>query len=149
MRPIHTTEGSLFYSKFTNLSVNLIQKHPHKNLRNDVWPHTWTPCLAKSTHKINYTPLHRVLCAQSLSHVRLFATPWTAAHQAPLSMGILQARILECVSMLSSRGSGIKPRSPTLQGDSLPSEPPGSPQRILARIKSVGLCKMLWTGTGT
>ena len=25
--------------------------------------------------------------AQSLSHVRFFATPWTVAHQAPLSMG--------------------------------------------------------------
>ena len=24
---------------------------------------------------------------KSLSHVRLFETPWTAAHQAPLSMG--------------------------------------------------------------
>ena len=23
------------------------------------------------------------------------ATPWTAAHQAPLSMGLLQARVLE------------------------------------------------------
>ena len=32
---------------------------------------------------------------QSLSRVRLFATPWTVAHQVPLSMGILQARILE------------------------------------------------------
>ena len=29
------------------------------------------------------------------SRVRLFTTPWTVAHQAPLSMGILQARILE------------------------------------------------------
>ena len=26
-------------------------------------------------------------CAQMLSCVRLFATPWTVAHQAPLSMG--------------------------------------------------------------
>ena len=26
-------------------------------------------------------------CAQTLSHVQLFATPWTVAHQAPLSMG--------------------------------------------------------------
>ena len=26
-------------------------------------------------------------CAQSLSHVRLFTTPWNVAHQAPLSMG--------------------------------------------------------------
>ena len=34
----------------------------------------------------------------------LFATPWTLAHQAPLSMGILQARILEWVAMPSSRG---------------------------------------------
>ena len=30
-------------------------------------------------------------------------TPWTAAHQAPLSIGILQARILEWVVMPSSR----------------------------------------------
>ena len=45
-----------------------------------------------------------VLCL-SLSHVWLFAAPWTVAHQAPLSMGILQARILEWVAMPSSRGS--------------------------------------------
>ena len=30
---------------------------------------------------------------------------WTVAHQAPLSIGILQARILEWVAMPSSRGS--------------------------------------------
>ena len=28
-----------------------------------------------------------ILCAQSLSRVQLFATPWTAAHQVSLSMG--------------------------------------------------------------
>ena len=27
------------------------------------------------------------MCAQSLSHFQLFVTPWTVAHQAPLSMG--------------------------------------------------------------
>ena len=32
---------------------------------------------------------------KSLSCVRLCATPWTAAHQAPLPMGFLQARVLE------------------------------------------------------
>ena len=26
------------------------------------------------------------VCAQSYSHVQLFATPWTVAHQAPLSI---------------------------------------------------------------
>ena len=45
------------------------------------------------------------LPVQSLSHVRLFATPWTVACQAPLSMGIFQAIILEWVAMPSSRGS--------------------------------------------
>ena len=42
---------------------------------------------------------------KSLSRVRLFVTPWTVARRAPLSMEILQARILEWVAMPSSRGS--------------------------------------------
>ena len=33
------------------------------------------------------------------------SNPWIVAHQAPLSLGILQARILEWVAMPSSRGS--------------------------------------------
>ena len=37
-----------------------------------------------------------------LSHVQLFGTPWTVAHQAPLSMGFSQARILERVAISSS-----------------------------------------------
>ena len=44
-------------------------------------------------------------CAYSLSCVQLFTTPWTVTHQAPLSMGILQARMLEWVAMASSRRS--------------------------------------------
>ena len=39
------------------------------------------------------------------SHVQLFAAPWTVGRQAPLSMGILQAKILEWVAVASSRGS--------------------------------------------
>ena len=45
----------------------------------------------------------------SLSVVSDSEIPWTAAHQAPLSMGILQARILEWVAIPSSRGSS-RPR---------------------------------------
>ena len=45
------------------------------------------------------------MCAWLLSHLLLFVTPWAIARQAPLSMGILQARILEWVAMPSSRGS--------------------------------------------
>ena len=36
---------------------------------------------------------------------QLFVTPWTVGRQAPLSMGILQARILKWVAMSSSRAS--------------------------------------------
>ena len=39
------------------------------------------------------------------SHVLLFVTLWTVDHQAPLSMGILQARILVWVAMPFSKGS--------------------------------------------
>ena len=44
--------------------------------------------------------------------------------------GILQARILEWVAFLSPEelpNPGIESRSPTLQVDSLPTEPPGKP----------------------
>ena len=51
------------------------------------------------------------LVAQS-SHVQLSVTSWTAAYQAPLSMGILQARTLEWIAMPSSRESS-QPRDQT------------------------------------
>ena len=40
-----------------------------------------------------------------LGCVQLFETLWTVACQVPLSMGIIQTRILEWVAMPSSRGS--------------------------------------------
>ena len=49
---------------------------------------------------------------KSLSHVWLFATPWTVAYQAPLSMGFLQARVLEWGAISFSRGSS-QPRDRT------------------------------------
>ena len=67
------------------------------------------------------------------SHVQLFATPWTIALQAPLSMAILQARIVERVSMSSSRDipnpliECASPVSLALQADSLSNELPGKP----------------------
>ena len=49
---------------------------------------------------------------KSLSHVWLFATPWTVAHQAPPSVGFFQARVLEWVAISFSRGSS-QPRNQT------------------------------------
>ena len=54
----------------------------------------------------------KVCESESCSVVSDSATPWTVAHQAPLSMGILQARILECIAVPSSRGSS-QPRDRT------------------------------------
>ena len=56
------------------------------------------------THAKHYIYVCVCVCALLLSHVQLFVTPWTAVHQVSLSKGILQARILEWVAMLSSRG---------------------------------------------
>ena len=57
-------------------------------------------------------------------------TPWTVARQPPLSLEILQARILEWIAMPPPGdlpNPGIEPRFPTLQANSLPSEPRGKP----------------------
>jgi len=67
----------------------------------------------------------------SLSHVRLFATPWTVAYQAPLSMGFSRQGYWSGLPFPSPGdlpNPGIEPGSPTLQGDALPSEPPGKPK---------------------
>ena len=42
---------------------------------------------------------------KSLSLIRLFATPWTVACQAPLSMEFFRQRILEWVAVLFCKGS--------------------------------------------
>ena len=78
-----------------------------------------------------------ILCLVAQSCLTL-ESPWTVVRQAPPSMGILQATILEWVAMPSSRGSSQprnRTRSPVLQADSLPSEPPGAGSpRTLERI---------------
>ena len=65
-----------------------------------------------------------------LSCVRLFATLWTVAHQAPPPMGFSKQEYwsgLPFPSPWDLPNPGIKPRSPTLQADTLTSEPPGKP----------------------
>ena len=68
-----------------------------------------------------------IYCVLSRSVVSYSVIPWTVARQAPLSMRIFQARILEWVAMSSSRGSS-QPRDSAFQADSLPSEPPRKPK---------------------
>ena len=91
---------------------NVVYKHTHSNL--------WHRLLKFSKWKWTL-----------LSSVRLFATPWTVAHQAPLSMGFSRPEYWSGLPFPSPGdlpNSGIEPRSPTWQADSLPAEPPGKPK---------------------
>ena len=118
---------------------------------------TWPSCLScpcytggedfslrvfKKTEKESYQPsamsilgetlLNSMVCARCARSVtrqcRSFVTPWSVACQAPLSMQFSRP---ECWSGFPSPGDlphpGIGPRSPALQVDSSPSEPPGMP----------------------
>ena len=67
----------------------------------------------------------------SLSHVQLFATPWTVAHQAPLSLEFSRQEYWSGLPFPSPGDlpdPGIEPGSLAPQADSLPSEPAGKPK---------------------
>ena len=69
---------------------------------------------------------------KSLSRVQLFATPWTVARQASLSMGFSKQEYRSGLPFPSPGDlpdPGIETGSPTLQADALPSEPPGKPYK--------------------
>ena len=93
------------------------QGNPDQN-HNEILPHTSQNACIQS---------------QSLIHVQLFATPWTVAHQAPLSTGLFRQEYWSGLSF-SSPGDltnpGIEPAFPALQADSLLTEPPGKPMNV-------------------
>ena len=69
-------------------------------------------------------PARLLLLLSRFSHVRLFATPWTAAHQAPPSMVIIQARTLEWVAIaFVSLSSGRSTSKPQLHRLAVPAQP--------------------------
>ena len=66
--------------------------------------------------------------AKLLSHVWLFVTPWTVAHQAPLSMEFSWQGYWSRFPLEGDLPEpGIKPASPELQVHSFTAEPPGKP----------------------
>ena len=67
---------------------------------------------------------------KSLSHGQLFATPWTVAHQAPLSMEFSRQEYWSGLPFLPPGylpDPGIEPGSPAFQAGALLSESPGKP----------------------
>ena len=71
------------------------------------------------------------MCVKLLSHIHLFATPWTVARQAPLSMGFSREEYwsgLPCPPPGDLPDPGIKSMSlmsPALAGRFFTTEPPG------------------------
>ena len=66
-----------------------------------------------------------------LSRVRLFATPWTVAYQAPPSIGFSRQEYWSGLPFPypgDLPDPGIEPGSPAFQADALTSGPPGKPE---------------------
>ena len=80
-------------------------------------------------HIWNFFPLHLMCCAWSLSQIRLFeapadcSLPGTSVHgdSPSKNSGVL------CPPPRDLPNPGVEARSPLLQTDALPSEPPGKP----------------------
>ena len=67
-------------------------------------------------------------CVQSFSRGRLFVTPWTIVHQAPLSMGFPKQEYWSGLPFPTPGDlpdPGIKPASPALAGGFFATEPLG------------------------
>ena len=87
-----------------------------------------------------------MLLLSHFSRVRLFATPWTAAYQAPPSVGFSRQEYCSGVPFPSPRdlpNPGIEPRSPAWQAGALPSEPPEKIHSLLSPISSHFPCGSL------
>lgn len=52
MRPAHITEDTMLY--FTNWSINLNSKYPHRNTQNNAWPKSENSMPQLSWHKMNH-----------------------------------------------------------------------------------------------
>ena len=90
---------------------------------------------AKQCHSSKCFCLEKCVC-ESLSHVQLFATPWTVALQAPLSVEFFGQEDwsgLPFPPLGDLPDPGFKPASPVspaLQVDSLPAEPSEKPLHL-------------------
>ena len=102
---------------------------PHRSL-GTIW-NNLLPLSHYAGHHLSCIILDRAcVCTQSLSRVRLFATPWTVAHQAPLSMDFPRQEYwsgLPSPSPGDLLNPGIEPGSPALVGRFLTLNHQGSP----------------------
>ena len=84
---------------------------------------------------------------QSLSRVRLFGISWTVGHQAPLSVGFSRQEHWSGLPFSPPGdlpGPGMEPRSPALQADSVPSQPPGKALWVWGQRPGNGKHRVNW-----
>ena len=116
------------YSLYKNLSGSALKAH--------TWSYitlffSWSSAKPTTWIVLKFTMWSEVV--KSLSRVPLFATPWTVAYQAPLTMGFSKQEYWSGLPFPSPGDlpdPGIEPGSPALQADALPSEPPGKPPKF-------------------
>ena len=96
--------------------------------------------MVKMVNFICFIPHKMCVCAQSLQSCLTLCYPMDVAHQVPLSMTILQPRILEWVAISFSRGSS-QPRDRShisrvscTAGGFFTAEPPGKPGHVCVYI---------------
>ena len=113
-------------AQFKTQQSHLKEVQTHVSLNSHIGA-LWTRCFEGIFHW-SAKPEMAYMC--SLSHVRLFVTSWTLAHQAPLSLEFSRQEYWSGQPFPSPGDlphPDTEPRSPALQADSLPSEPPGKP----------------------
>ena len=107
---------------------------PLWKVRGQEWIEVCKPCMytiwGTFFNKHNFINANVLCCAYSLSHGWAFATPWSVAHQAPLSMGFPWQEYWSGFPSTPPGdlpNPGIKLRSPALQAASLVAELLGKP----------------------
>ena len=110
-------------------------------------------CCCKSLQQF-CNSLQKFVVVQSLSHVRLFATPWSVAHQALPSMGFYRQEYLSGLPFHSPgdlRDPGVEPESPAsfvLAAKDFIAEPPGWPYLISDTLFNLSGSNLLVCKTG-
>ena len=130
MLKIHPEELSFMRTWFVPFSVRTRLIPFHLNVHSQ---------LLKLVMAFPHSPIvnsRRKWKRKSLSRVRLFATPWSVAYQAPPSMGFSRQEYWSGLPFPSPGdlpNPGIEPGSPSFQADALTSEPPGKKKQCFMK----------------
>ena len=113
------------------------------------WPLTVWGHLHWGIWQSSPRPFEEIWCVCAHSVMSNSATPWTVAHQTPLCMEFSRLEYWGRLPFPSPRDlpdPGIKPESPALLADTLPSEPPGNPKEgtYVSTSKPVPGCLPHW-----